>query len=72
MFNTPQPAGSPLNIGDLVADVFDVSKFGVIVGPGHRGIKVSWWQELGLEDEEADTLEVDPLQLILLVKAAQC
>jgi len=33
---------------------------------------ISWWESMEAEDEEADLLEVDPLQLILLMKAAQC
>jgi hypothetical protein len=33
---------------------------------------ISWWASMEAENEEADLLEADPLQLILLMKAAQC
>ena len=46
MFSTPHAAGSSLHLGDLVVDMFNATKCGVIVGPGNQGVKVSWWSEL--------------------------
>jgi len=73
MFSVPQadPDGS-LHLGDLVSDILNATKCGVIIGPGLRGVKVSWWSELSQEYEEEEISEVDPLQLILLIKAIQC
>ncbi len=73
MFSAPQadPDGS-LHLGDLVSDILNATKCGVIIGPGQRGVKVSWWSELSQEYEEEEISEVDPLQLILLIKAIQC
>ena len=72
IFSTPQAVDSPLHAGDLVSDIFNASRFGVVVGPGQRGIMISWGASMEAEDEESDLLEADPLQLILLMKAAQC
>jgi hypothetical protein len=77
IFSAPQTADVPLHLGDLVSDMLNVSRYGVVVGPGQRGVKVSWWTELASDDhsptvEEEEIIEVDPLQLILLIKAAQC
>ena len=77
MFSTPHAAGSPLHLGDLVVDIFNATKCGVVVGPGNHGVKVSWWSELdsGSDSDLTDSeeiKEVDPLQLILLTKAVQC
>ena len=77
IFSTPQAVDSPLHVGDLVSDIFNASRFGVVVGPGQRGVRVSWWSELdpgshSLTAESEEIYEIDPLQLILLIKAAQC
>jgi hypothetical protein len=78
MFSISQtnPNGQ-LHIGDLVSDIYNATKCGVVVGPGQRGVKVSWWSELdssshSLTADSEEINEIDPLQLILLIKAAQC
>lgn len=86
MFSTSQtnPNGQ-LHIGDLVSDIYNATKCGVVVGLlEHKGemmgAKVSWWLESDLvvpvESEEvtgsAFSGVVNPLQLILLIKAVQC
>lgn len=77
MFSTPHATGSSLHLGDLVVDMFNATKCGVIVGPGNQGVKVSWWSELDSNSQSGMTgleevREVDPLRLILLTKAVQC
>ena len=86
MFSPSQtnPNGQ-LHVGDLVSDVYNATKCGVVVGLlEHKGemthAKVSWWLEsdpaVPVESEEvtesAFSGVVNPLQLILLIKAVHC
>ena len=72
MFSAPQTADSSLHMGDIVGDIMDLTKFGIVVGPGQRGIKVCWTDIEAEVEEDNSTFEVDPLQLILITKAVQC
>jgi len=72
IFSAPQTTDNSLHLGDIVSDIMDLTKFGIVIGPGHRGIKVCW-TEIEMETEQDnDIFEVDPLQLILITKAVQC
>ena len=55
-----------------MGDIMDLTKFGIVVGPGQRGIKVCWTDIEAEVEEDNSTFEVDPLQLILITKAVQC
>ena len=86
MFSTSQTSpNGQLHVGDLVSDVYDATKCGIVVRlleyEGEMmGAKVSWWLEsdpaVPVESEEdtgpAFSGVVNPLQLILLIKAVQC
>ena len=72
LFATNQNSDSMLHIGDIVGDVLDVSKLGIVMGPGNRGIRVYWTTLDSPVSNTDDVLDVDPLQLILVTKAAQC
>ena len=72
LFATNQNSDSMLHIGDIVGDVLDVSKLGIVMGAGNRGIRVYWTTLDNPVPNTDDVLDVDPLQLILVTKAAQC
>ena len=72
LFSAPQAADNSLHLGDIVGDIMDLAKLGIVVGPGQRGIKVHWTDIEAETEEGSSTLEVDPLQLILITKAIQC
>ena len=72
LFATNQNSDSMLHIGDIVGDVLDVSRLGIVMGPGNRGIRVYWTTLDNPVANTDDVLDVDPLQLILVTKAAQC
>jgi|ETNmetMinimDraft_5_1059913.scaffolds.fasta_scaffold121169_1 hypothetical protein len=72
LFSTNRTSTNPIHAGDIVGDVLDLTKLGIVVGPGDQGIQVCWTNLDNPVLVGDRLLDVDPFQLVLVTKAAQC
>jgi hypothetical protein len=72
LFSTNRTITNPIHAGDIVGDILDLTKLGIVVGPGTQGIQVCWTSLDNPVQAVDHLLDVDPIQLVLVTKAAQC
>ena len=71
LFATNKNLDNMLHIGDIVGDLMDTGKYGIVMGAGDHGVRVCW-TNIQAAIPNDNVFDLDPLQLVLLTKAVQC